>query len=369
MPNIVSYGGPESTTVAHWYQQDGGQPLKQFSKEVITSARYYSHKGFDTPDFRKRLGRGELLPFTSWYQFQSQGSATGGYTHRYGTANGWSEGNWPYSDSWRVPDDSELMSIITDSVDVDFSHLCQAAAGKIYSSGHDTLTFLAELHQIRTMFRGLLQRLIDALKSIGKLSDLWLEARYGWRTLVLDLISINDAIVEFDVNRTRYKERTGESHELTRTTQHSWADGAATYTFEDTWDIKLSVRGTVIMDIKPPRFGFNPITTAWELVPYSFVIDWFLSIGSWLNSMSALFLATQYAAAGGMHVEATKTCRLIDTAFNPGWSGNYATYGKSTVSLTTRVPSSISQLPFGRINLNEYKILDLLALLRQLVQR
>jgi hypothetical protein len=26
---------------------------------------------------------------------------------------------------------------------------------------------------------------------------------------------------------------------------------------------------------------------AWELVPYSFVVDWFLPIGSWINSLDA----------------------------------------------------------------------------------
>lgn len=31
----------------------------------------------------------------------------------------------------------------------------------------------------------------------------------------------------------------------------------------------------------------NPFLVAWELVPYSFVVDWFLPIGSWLNSIDA----------------------------------------------------------------------------------
>ena len=31
----------------------------------------------------------------------------------------------------------------------------------------------------------------------------------------------------------------------------------------------------------------NPATIAWELVPYSFVLDWFLPIGSWLDLLDA----------------------------------------------------------------------------------
>lgn len=32
----------------------------------------------------------------------------------------------------------------------------------------------------------------------------------------------------------------------------------------------------------------NPALVAWELVPYSFVFDWFISVGDWLTAVSAL---------------------------------------------------------------------------------
>lgn len=31
----------------------------------------------------------------------------------------------------------------------------------------------------------------------------------------------------------------------------------------------------------------NPLEIIWELVPYSFVVDWFLPVGNWLSSMTA----------------------------------------------------------------------------------
>jgi hypothetical protein len=31
----------------------------------------------------------------------------------------------------------------------------------------------------------------------------------------------------------------------------------------------------------------NPLEIVWELLPYSFVVDWFLPIGNWLSSMTA----------------------------------------------------------------------------------
>lgn len=33
--------------------------------------------------------------------------------------------------------------------------------------------------------------------------------------------------------------------------------------------------------------GFNPFVTAWEKVPYSFVIDWALNVGDYLNGITS----------------------------------------------------------------------------------
>jgi len=34
-----------------------------------------------------------------------------------------------------------------------------------------------------------------------------------------------------------------------------------------------------------PQLGLSrPLTSAWELVPYSFVIDWFVGVGDWLDA-------------------------------------------------------------------------------------
>ena len=39
------------------------------------------------------------------------------------------------------------------------------------------------------------------------------------------------------------------------------------------------------------NLGSNPLLTAWELVPYSFVVDWFVPIGDFIN---------QYASTDGL---------------------------------------------------------------------
>lgn len=43
----------------------------------------------------------------------------------------------------------------------------------------------------------------------------------------------------------------------------------------------------------------NPVEVVWELVPYSFVVDWFLDVGGWVSSLSA--------AVGVTFVEGSQT--------------------------------------------------------------
>lgn len=40
------------------------------------------------------------------------------------------------------------------------------------------------------------------------------------------------------------------------------------------------------------RIGFNPFTTAWELVPFSFVIDWFLNVGDLVTAYAETWSST-----------------------------------------------------------------------------
>jgi hypothetical protein len=57
----------------------------------------------------------------------------------------------------------------------------------------------------------------------------------------------------------------------------------------------LSNRATIYYDIDPSfalsqDFDFgNPVEWAWELIPFSFVIDWMIPIGDWLGTLDAMF--------------------------------------------------------------------------------
>jgi len=64
--------------------------------------------------------------------------------------------------------------------------------------------------------------------------------------------------------------------------------GTQTETF--TADIRYGMRYQIDNHLKAflAQTGFtNPINLAWEVLPYSFVVDWFIPIGPYLESLSA----------------------------------------------------------------------------------
>ena len=58
----------------------------------------------------------------------------------------------------------------------------------------------------------------------------------------------------------------------------------------------------------------NPIATAWELVPYSFVLDWAMPIGQWLQALNSVKYYTEWRS--------TLSNTLLETARVTGASGN-----------------------------------------------
>jgi hypothetical protein len=118
----------------------------------------------------------------------------------------------------------------------------------------------------------------------------WLELQYGWKPLLSDVFGACDALSKRDKDdwMVTAKGTAGRKPFGTfaqRGTGLSWYDSASRYELgvfvrADAWPSRafasLSSVGVT-----------NPLNVAWELVPYSFVVDWFLPIGGWINSLDA----------------------------------------------------------------------------------
>jgi len=347
----------------------------------LKSIKIRTATGWETPGWRKMKNAGALLPFTSWSRFKLEGRAE--LAHREYCASASSNRNrWENlyrGGSFLDKSSSDLMALVDP---FDLEYLVQQAAAAIYSSGWDAATFIAEISQLRRMLTGIgksLEKLTDLFDprrtknpgaQIAEAANLWLQGRYGWRTLKYDIQDFYEVITTANERRTRYRESKGF------TTSGSWSDyaestsaGIITGISSDiSWTGNL--RGTVVADIDIPDFQFNPVTTAWEVVRLSFVVDWLLNVGQALEASSFLLKTKNYRSGAGYKFN-FELGTLYSTVGTTGSTIVHANDGSSSgdAEVISRIPMSVSALPRMKLRLDEWKVIDLLALTVQRLNR
>lgn len=130
-----------------------------------------------------------------------------------------------------------------------------------------------------------------AITSKKSLSENWLAAQYGWLPLLSDIdgackqlakqprppyFTFVGTSTENDSARTIYQSNTG----------CGGIDSLETgYTSTARMSLTFAVRNHTQKTMS--ELGINdPLLLAWELLPYSFVIDWFLPVGKYLSSIN-----------------------------------------------------------------------------------
>lgn len=368
-----SFNGIASS--AHIDMQVGSDPVQHFSeKSPITEMDYYVHRGYETPHFHAKKRSGQLIPPTNWRQEHTTGkikTASWSVTNTPSNYVMWNDGllpppwieaalDWNRVRSWTDADLEERADISYEKIGRD---VVQKAAAGIYTrNSWDGLTFVAELHKVKRMFKNLLK---DVYKmGPNELSKMWLEGRYGWRILLYDLEDITHQIKRIDDSRVRYKRRSGQSGVYKNIDLHTIEAGPGVFVYSHADEINWSIRGSIIADIEPPRVAFNLVVTGWELITASFVIDWIFNIGQWLETLSFLSLTNNYVAARGIQFD-WKTITTVNS-FTPTGdfsAGEVSYYAECSKTFTRRLPTSVSKLPHFGYDLDVIKLVDLWALL------
>lgn len=74
----------------------------------------------------------------------------------------------------------------------------------------------------------------------------------------------------------------------------------------------------------------NPAQLAWELVPFSFVVDWFIPVGDFFAQLDATL---GWSYRGGTYSEKSVRTQSVEFSrmegYNPGFKGYCTTSGKS----------------------------------------
>lgn len=116
--------------------------------------------------------------------------------------------------------------------------------------------------------------------------QIWLEYSYGWAPLVGDIYTICDSMLTVPSTILKKSFREDFALPITRETGHLRFTGLCTGKILATAKSVVTIDESLVHAMN--QYGIlNPFAVAWEAVPFSFVADWFIPIGDYLNQFNA----------------------------------------------------------------------------------
>jgi hypothetical protein len=123
----------------------------------------------------------------------------------------------------------------------------------------------------------------------------WLQMQYGWKPLLQDIHGAMESLAKLNLTDASVRQVTASARTSNWDVrdlplfQNSSTFGGWVRT-HTTSRCKFGLRFTVENHLMAflAQTGFtNPLNLGWELIPFSFVADWFAPIGPWLETLSA----------------------------------------------------------------------------------
>lgn len=128
------------------------------------------------------------------------------------------------------------------------------------------------------------------------LANNWLELQYGWKPLLMDIDGSMRSLAQFYQTAEHVARTASASAKVETITKSPIRYGSVSNPPVGYWinrnqtRYRYAIRYRVDSRLKAflAQTGFtNPINLVWEVLPYSFVVDWFLPIGNYLQSSSS----------------------------------------------------------------------------------
>lgn len=206
-------------------------------------------------------------------------------------------------------------------------------------------------------------------------SSRWLELQYGWMPLLSDIHGVIEDFEKGFLREPRFAV-TKESRDTSTESNVVTSDAGNKYNRhtvirKDTIENICRVRLDFVLDAPTLRTisqkGFlNPTLLAWELLPYSFVVDWFSPIGEFLETLDS----TSGLTFKGGSITTFQKIRSVSTSIpRPTASGDTCVGGFQGYGESHRMDRRVlTEPPSGSLYLkNPFSVshaLNALALLR-----
>lgn len=112
----------------------------------------------------------------------------------------------------------------------------------------------------------------------------WLELQYGWKPLLNDVKNAAESLA-FNLNKPQRTSVRSSQSRFGQDVLHNYNEDLLRF---QEFQVGIIVRLEEEYDIVDNLHLADPELIGWELMPYSFVVDWFLPIGAWLEARAAV---------------------------------------------------------------------------------